>query len=183
MHFSHQIDSDISLALPHPSMAPELFEIIDKNREHLATYLPWAITTLEIKDTANFILKSLKDYSEQKSIQLLIIYKGRVAGGIAFIHLSMEHKNAEIGYWLAEEYTHKGIMTKAVRALFDYGFRELGLHRIVICCDTENIPSQNVTKRLGMKQDGVLRGNSFENGKFCDTIVYSILKTEWENNK
>jgi ribosomal-protein-serine acetyltransferase len=180
MYFIHPVDSDISLALPQPSMAPELFEIIDKNREYLATFLPWAKTTLEIKDTANFIHKSLKDYSEQKSIQLIIIYRGKIAGAIGFNHLNMDHKNAEIGYWLAEEYTSKGIMTKVVKSLFDYGFSVLGLHRIEICCDTKNIPSQKVTKRLGMKQDGILRGNAFENGKFCDTIVYSVLKTEWD---
>ena len=182
MIFSHQINPDLSLALPQLSMDKELFEITDKNREYLAPWLPWVKTTLQVSDTTKYISNALKEYSEQKNIQLIIMYKGKIAGSIAFISLNMENKNAEIGYWLAQEYTKKGIMTESVKALLNYGFNILGMHRIEICCDPENVASQNIAKRVGMIQDGILRGNAFENGKFCDTIVYSMLKPEWENN-
>ncbi len=70
-------------------------------------------------------------------------------------------------------------MVGACRALVDYLFFELKLHRIEIRCATGNAKSCAVPKRLGFSKEGVLRQAQAFDGHFLDIEVYGLLAEDW----
>jgi len=82
---------------------------------------------------------------------------------------------AELGYWLAEPFWGKGIMTKATRVLSEYAFEELGLLRIFAQPYTINAASARVLEKSGFSLEGFLRASVFKDGRILDQCVYSKL--------
>jgi ribosomal-protein-alanine N-acetyltransferase len=104
---------------------------------------------------------------------------GRVIGFLGFIR--QDHGQGEMGWALGEEYRGQGYATEAARALMDYGFTSLGLHRIHADTGTDNAASWRIMERLGMRREGLLRGAVYEEGKWVDRYVYGILVDEWRD--
>lgn len=113
-------------------------------------------------------------------MHLSIVYDGKIVGGASFHAIDRIDQSAEIGYWLAKSATGKGLITKTVAAMVEYGFNEMNLNRIVIKCATGNLKSQAVPERLGFTREGVEREAGFLHGKFVDHVVYSMLAKEWK---
>ncbi len=84
----------------------------------------------------------------------------------------------EIGWGLSEEHTGKGIATEAARGLLEFGFEKLNVHRIQANCNANNVASEKIMKRIGMKIEGTLRHTRFLRGEWCDSTIYSILEDE-----
>ena len=91
-----------------------------------------------------------------------------------------EIKARELGYSLAEEYWGMGLMTEAGRAVIDYGFSDMKLEVISIETAPDNVRSQRVIQKLGFKYEGTLRDSYLTiDDEVRDTLVYSILRSEW----
>jgi [ribosomal protein S5]-alanine N-acetyltransferase len=82
---------------------------------------------------------------------------------------------AEIGYWLAEPFWGKGIMTRAVKSLTAYAIRDLKLYRIFAEPYTTNPASARVLEKAGFIYEGILRSNVFKDGKILDQFLYSYV--------
>ncbi len=86
---------------------------------------------------------------------------------------------AEMGYWLAEPFWGKGIMTQAVKSLTDYAIKDLKMLRIFAEPYTINPASVRVLEKAGFICEGILRSNAFKDGKVLDQFLYSyIAKTD-----
>lgn len=82
-----------------------------------------------ILDDAIFFFNLIKD--ENPQVSFAIEYEGSFGGMIGLIpQTDIYRLTAEIGYWLGEPFWNKGIVTKAVAMITEYGFNELGLIRI-----------------------------------------------------
>ncbi len=84
---------------------------------------------------------------------------------------------AELGYFLAEPYWGKGIMTGAVRAVVDYAMTELKLHRVYAEPFQANRASEKVLEKAGFTKEGVLRANVVKDEKILDQALYSFVKS------
>jgi RimJ/RimL family protein N-acetyltransferase len=81
-----------------------------------------------------------------------------------------------MGYWLAEEYWGRGIMTGAVKQVIEYGFQTFDITRIFARPFSTNLASQRVLEKAGMKLEARFEKTLFKNGRFMDELVYSVLK-------
>jgi len=99
--------------------------------------------------------------------------------GAISLHLSLAHSHAEIGYWIAVSSWGKGFATEAARALTDYAFAELRLHRVQGRHFTRNAASGRVLQKLGMRLEGVHRDAYRRWDHFEDVAVYAVLASEW----
>ena len=106
--------------------------------------------------------------------------------GACNIAISSEDE-AEIGWILHRNYWKQGFGTEMGNRILEFGFGELGLHRIIAHCDTENYGSYRVMERIGMRREGCfLEGrpaNKFSDKKYGDEYSYAILRDEWEMRK
>lgn len=84
---------------------------------------------------------------------------GRLLGSFSLMALDNDRRCGEIGYWVAAEARGRGVATRAVRLLRDWGHRELGLALIEILVHAGNVPSRRVAERAGFLPTGELRGH------------------------
>ncbi len=101
-----------------------------------------------------------------------------VIGGISIVE-SKQHRRAELGDRSAIAFWGQGYVTEAVRAIIDYGFRVLGLHRVYAECHGDNPASRRVLEKAGMTYEGRLRQHSFRVDRFADKLVFGVLREEW----
>jgi [ribosomal protein S5]-alanine N-acetyltransferase len=88
----------------------------------------------------------------------------------------IHRKSAELGYWLAEEYWGKGIVTEAIRQILEYGFRSFDINRVFARPFSTNLASQRVLEKAGLKLEARLEKSIFKNGQFLDEMIYSIRR-------
>jgi ribosomal-protein-serine acetyltransferase len=175
-----QVDDNIALALIDDKHALPVFNLIDNNRHYLREWLPWVDNMRSIENLKNYIVKCKKENEQGSDFGYVIIYNNIVAGRIGIHNIDQQNKIASIGYWLAEDFAGKGIITKSCKAIINYAFDELGLNRIEIKCGTGNFKSKAIPMRLNFKEEGIIRQGEFVNNKFIDLFIFSMLKTEWQ---
>jgi len=99
----------------------------------------------------------------------------KLIGLIGHYRIKPEHYRAEIGYMLLPEYHGKGIITEAIKEVVKYGFETMKLHSIEAVIDPENFISEKVLLKNGFVKEAHLRENECFEGRFLDTVIYSIL--------
>lgn len=151
---------------------------IDQNRVFLRKWLPFVDSTKSDKDTLAFV-KSVVDDVERRQEIFTIWYEGEFAGLIGLKDIDYLNRKLEIGYWLIERMTGKGIMTLSVEALINFVFVKLEMNRIQIKCAIGNKESSAIPKRLSFHFEGVERQGERHQERYLDLEIYSIVKKEW----
>lgn len=106
----------------------------------------------------------------------------KIIGRCGLHNWNIEHKRAEIGYNIAEEnFKRKGLMSEAVSEIIEYGFNKLNLHRIEALAGEDNIPSLKILKKNSFTKEGLLRQHRFINNKYVDSVIFSKLHQEYQN--
>ena len=72
-------------------------------------------------------------------------------------------------------------MTEATRALVDFGFGRLALHRAWAACDVDNHASARVLEKLGMRREGHLRQSRRRQGEWRDCYLDALLEPDWRD--
>lgn len=180
MHFEIKVSNTLFLKLRHKEDAEAIFLLTDKHRDYLRPWFPWVETTRTVDDTKKYIEGELENFEKKTGADFGIWYEEKWIGSMGYHAINAANKKAAIGYWLAEDFTGKGVMTECMKVLISYGFKELGLNRIEIECFTSNTKSRAVAERLGFTLEGVLRKSHVVNGVAEDNYIFSLLKEEWE---
>lgn len=112
-----------------------------------------------------------------EGINWAITYKDnpKLIGIIGHYRIKPEHFRAEVGYMLLPEYHGKGIISEAIKEVVNYGFNEMKLHSIEAIIDPENFGSARVLEKNNFVKEAHLKENEFYEGRFLDTVIYSIL--------
>jgi RimJ/RimL family protein N-acetyltransferase len=147
--------------------------INNKNIYRNTLSIPYPYT---LKNAQEWVMKSLKEAKKKKParISFVIEINGGVAGSVGLSKI--EGHKAEIGYWLAEKYWGRGIMTKAVKLVTKFGFDKLKLKRIYAHVFSFNKASKRVLEKAGYKFEGILRKNVKKDGKFLDAYLFAKVK-------
>ncbi len=177
--FIYPIDEELSLKLLEKRDIPELFALVDRSRDYLREWLPWVDGMKKEEDYEPVIDMWLKQFAEDNGFQVGIMYQGELVGMIGYHQIDRANLKTSIGYWLAEDYQGKGIMTKATRALVDHAFNTLHLNRVEIQCGMKNVKSRAIPERLGFVKEGVLRDAEYIYDHFHDCVLYTMLRKEY----
>ncbi|MBU2592599.1 GNAT family N-acetyltransferase [Patescibacteria group bacterium] len=173
------VSGDIQLRSWKSEWASDLFKLVQRNREHLLSWLPWIPGVKKVKDSGKFINDSLKEQKEGKGLEFGVWYKNKLVGCLGIIEFKKEHRRASIGCWIDSEHQGKGIMSKSLKKVIKYCFKNLGLNRIGYEAATKNKRSLALAERLGFTKEGIVREFEFVNNRFLNYVVFSLLKREW----
>jgi [ribosomal protein S5]-alanine N-acetyltransferase len=104
---------------------------------------------------------------------------GAICGAIG-IHFQTDvyEKNAEMGYWLAEPFWGKGIMSKAIPQMVEYAFANFSIERIYARPFGHNIASQMALKKAGFTLEAVLKDTFYKNGETLDEWIFAIRRDQ-----
>ncbi len=138
------------------------------------------------QDTSDYIKRCLDEYASetQTNYQFAITLRqtGQLIGGCG-LTVDSELNQAEVGWVLHMNHWKKGYGTELAHALLQFGFKDLGLRRIIAHCDCENYGSYRVMERNGMRRENHnILGRNLR-GEWRDEYMYAILNVEWETLK
>jgi RimJ/RimL family protein N-acetyltransferase len=126
------------------------------------------------KDAEWFINFVLKDNNPIKNFVIEI--DNEAAGVISLMPCEDIYRlNAEIGYWLGEEYWGKGTMTEVIKAIVKYGFDNLGIKRIFALPFATTLASCRVLEKAGFKKEATIENGVIKNSRILDYYIYSIV--------
>ncbi len=177
---THAVSDDLGLVLVEPRHAESLFRLVDQNRAHLRQWLPWVDATRSAEDTVAFIRGTQKQFGENNGFQTALLYRGEIAGMVGHLQIDWHNRSTGLGYWLAEAYQGRGLMTRACQAYVEHAFAALNLDRVEIRAATQNQRSCRIPERLGFQREGVVRQAEWLYDHFVDHAVYGLLRDEWK---
>lgn len=156
-----------------------IFTAINQNRQFLRKWLPFVDYSHKIIDTERFVRSILEKPTARRDEVYVISYKQEFAGLVGFKDHDRVNGKIEIGYWLVEKMTGKGIAAASVRKMVNLAFRNMDMNRVQIRCGVGNHKSSAIPRRLGFSLEGTERGGERHNHTYIDLEVYSLLKFEW----
>lgn len=136
---------------------------------------------LKTIDDSRQLIKTITDgINNNEAITWAINLKNdpKLIGTIGFWRIIKEHFRAEIGYLLHPDYQGKGIMQEAVEEVLDFGFRTLKLHSIEANVNPNNLASIKLLERNQFVKEAYFKENYYYDGKFLDTVIYSLINME-----
>lgn len=178
-----QVDSDTHIEFLAPSFAASLYNLTSKNRSHLKQWLAWLDLVKTFEDTQTFIDTAVHQHNHNQATTFAIVYRNNLMGVAGFNHFDHQHKWAAIGYWLCASLVGRGVMTKVVQKLLEYGFVEHNLNKIEIRCAEQNHKSRAIPERLGFTYEATLRQCEWLYDRYVDHAVYSLLAHEYQANR
>lgn len=179
--FRVEIKAGLELRQLAYNEADVLFAAINQNRAHLDKWLRWSGRMSSLEACQNYI-KLYEDKSTAgDGFHAGIRLEGQLAGGLVCLYINRDSNKTEIGYWLAEAYTGRGLVTQCSRAVIDYLFKVEKMHRIEIQTTVDNLRSRAVAERLGFKLEGIKRESEWITSSYRDHTLYSLLEYEWNN--
>ncbi len=159
--------------------ADQVFEL--RSDPETMKFIPRPLVTS--KDEALAHIRMIEDKIQSaEGINWAITLKDspELIGIIGHYRIKPEHYRAEIGYMLHPKHHGKGIITEAIKPVLAYGFEDMQLHSIEAIIDPGNTGSAMVLEKNGFVKEAHLKENEFYNGRFLDTVIYSLLRRDYE---
>ena len=131
-----------------------------------------------------YIAKALELKSQGLRVPFIVLDQttGSIVGTTSFRDFVWDVRRVEIGYtWYAKSAQRTHINTSCKLLLLRYAFETLQANSVVLRTDIRNLKSQKAIERLGAHRDGILRQDALrKDGTVRDTVMYSIVKEEWQ---
>lgn len=162
------------------SDADALFALVEANRDRLRPWMPWEPATSSVEDIRTFISSCRVSETDADANGLFV--DGALAGTMG-MRVDLRANAADIGYWIDGAHEGRGIVTRAAERFLAFAFDELGLHRMELRAAAANVRSRAVAARLGMREEGTLRGSERVHGGYHDMVVHGLLEDEWRTRR
>jgi len=129
------------------------------------------------EDARTFVAAAPREREAGEALALVICPRDgdELLGTVGVQRFDRDHRTADIGYWMAPQARGRGAAARAVRLLAPWALRELGLARIQLDADVDNVASQRVAERAGFVREGVLRSVIEVKGRRWTEVVHSLL--------
>nr|WP_285841911.1 GNAT family N-acetyltransferase [Sutcliffiella horikoshii] len=135
-----------------------------------------------VAETLERVAKIVSQYEKEDFCYWTVKLKssGELIGEIDLYDFEEATGNCEVSYSLGFRWWNQGYGTEALRAVIDFGFRHMNLHKIAAAHNTDNPASGRIMSKAGMVQEGIVRDmirNS--KGQYKDCAIYGILQGEY----
>ncbi len=197
--FTLAIEKEIIVRTLHPDDAEELFNLLERNRSRLRPWIHPTALPETAQATRKFTIEcyfgsldpmvaidtpyidEVRPYfpPPDPAMEMGIWVNGSLAGEVALSWLNDSPAIAEFGYWLAEDYERRGIITRCVRALMDHTIDHMNIEQFLIGCALNNQRSRAVPERLGYRLHTTVPNGEVVGEFTYDRVIYGIQSTAW----
>lgn len=168
---------DVSLEPLREAHAAELVDVLhDGNLWEL-----WFTLVPTPENLAAYLADAFAMQEAGTAIPFLVRHQGKAVGSTRFCNVEGANRRAEIGYtWLGKSVQRSAVNSTCKLLLLEHLFETRDAIAVEFRTNFHNHASRRAIERLGAKLDGVLRQHRIQpEGGFRDTVVYSILDSEW----
>lgn len=151
---------------------------------NVTRFMRWQAHT-SVEESKENIQRFISRYNQKDYYHWVICLKesNMPIGTIGLFVLNEFDELGEFGYCIGEAYWNKGYTTEALKAVFDFGFRQIQFNRIEACHSVNNPASGEVMKKVGMQFEGTARQKYKCNLGFQDANCYGILREDYLNSQ
>jgi RimJ/RimL family protein N-acetyltransferase len=135
-----------------------------------------------LHDNSAFTLEQAQAwFDKQQPRFFLATQDGAPVGYFRTSNWDEANKHAYIGFDLHPDFRRKGLAQSAYRVFLAYLFTECGLNKVSMEVLEHNQPARRLYERVGFKHEGVKREEIYRNGRYIDSIMLSMLKSEFQS--
>lgn len=166
-------ETDLNLLLPYSLNEPELWKYSLQSAAGM-------------DNMKKYISHALQKRNENHSYPFVIFdkYTNAIAGSTRFYDYQAHHKTVQLGYtWLGKKYQGTGLNRFCKQLMLNFAFDKMGMERVEFRADATNHRSIKAMKAIGCHEEGILRSNCSAPGGRRDSIILSILNSEWYSHK
>jgi len=180
--FFRPLDGDAALLPRTPNVAEAYHALVLANRDRLAAWERYGARETTLEWARDFLAGSAASWVAGTQLGALVAVREQRAWtlvGSVGLPVDRANRSGELGYWIDGAYEGRGLMTAAATVLLDEAFGPAGLDRVEIRADVDNTRSRAVARRLGFREEGVLRQAVALDGRRSDDVVHGLLAAEW----
>jgi len=160
--------------------------------EDLASFLEWRnkpdlrrnfreYKELSFSNQENWFNNIVLNSPNHIMFSIVNLDNGELIGACGLNYIDWVNRNADFSIYIGidDVYIDEKFAPDASKLLLDYGFNELNLHRIYVEIYDIDIKKQKLVEDLKFTHDGLLRETHWTEGKWCNSLFYSILESEY----
>ncbi|MGG0240475.1 GNAT family N-acetyltransferase [Bacillus rhizoplanae] len=151
---------------------------IKNSFNELKAWLPFAQNIPAVEDTEINLREAHIKFLKRESFRFLIFHKDTndFIGTVSIQGIDWDIPKCEIGYWINTPFSGNGYMVEAVKELTNFGLNQIQFKRIEIRCESTNLKSRSIPKKLGFELEGILKNEDLSaDGKtLTNTCIYAI---------
>ena len=129
-----------------------------------------------------FIKRSYKTWEEGTAYSFAIVLGTTdIFMGVIGLRPHMQHRRADVGYWIGKSFWGHGYMTEALERIIQFGFEDLDLNRIDAGYRVDNSASGRVMEKAGMEYEGTFRQYAMRDDEYMDLSYRAILRENYKS--
>lgn len=162
------------------------FKMIQRNRSRLLNCFPVTCTScLDLNSTRDFIQSRILRAKRKEFYTLLLLSEeGEIAGAFSLKDMDWNLMRCEIGYFIEQDFTDRGLASYCLDQICNYVFSEMKLNKVFLRIAEENEASRHVAANNHFTIEGILRDDvKFSDGYFRNSVYYGLLHTEFQTTQ
>lgn len=177
---ARRIDGEgVYLRAPEPRDYQDWADVRESSRNFLTPWEPTWAQDETSRGSYRFKLRRYTEDARDDKAHALFVFREEddtLVGGVTLSNIRRGvAQTASLGYWAGENFTSKGYITAAVRAVVRWAFEDLDLHRVEAACQPDNIASRRVLEKAGFTYEGSARAYLKINGHWRDHLLFGIV--------
>ncbi|WP_050470313.1 GNAT family N-acetyltransferase [Herbaspirillum chlorophenolicum] len=160
--------------------APALYDAVNRSVRAISEWEAWCTLDYSLADARLFLQRSIEQWDMRAAYDFNVIERisGLVIGSVAINQISQLNQLANLGYWVRDGYTGRGIAAIAARAAAAFAFGKTGLTRLEIVIQAGNLRSQRVAEKTGATLECLARNRLVFHGEPRDAKVFSLVPAD-----
>lgn len=163
--------------LREDDLGPMLEALRDPEISNWVHQIPYPYTEADAKF---FLGLAVSDWDAVAAAHLAIehVSCGRFCGVVALNKIDAVARAGWIGYWTARDHRGRGIATAAARLVVRWAFESVGVERLSLTAEPENVASQRVAEKCGFRREGVMRSAVRGRRGRNDSVLFGLLPAD-----
>lgn len=157
--------------------ADGLWEATRHSLPELLPTMSWA-PAASLETSRTYATTMEQRWNQQTDWSFTMFFGDETIGSISLMRYQALFSLCELGYWLRSDLAGRGLMTEAGKAVCDFAFDHVGVHRIELRAAIDNPGSRRVAEKLGFSHEGRLREAGWVESGYQDMYLFGLLAAE-----
>jgi ribosomal-protein-serine acetyltransferase len=161
--------------------AAGFYQLIDANRPRLEAFLAGTVSrTRTLEDTKLYATEITEKAKQKTYLPFLILdnQNGSLVGFIDVKNIDWKIPKGELGCFIDDKYSNKGILTKALRTFTEFCFNSYGFNKLFLRTHQSNLSARRVAENCGFEIEGRIRRDyKTTSGELVDLIYYGKISS------
>ena len=157
--------------------AVALLAAVRESVDVVGRWLPWCHSGYEAGDAEKWIAHCDESWrsGEHFAFAAFEIASGQYLGAFGLNQRNRMHNFMNLGYWVRASRQRHGVAVRAAHLVATFGFEQVGLGRIEVVAELDNLASRRVAEVIGATFEGIGRNRLVARGKATDAAIYSLV--------